>query len=148
MPIDKRTIMVVEHGTVLRVVKDALPSRPIDEVMAGKDVRAAAIPAAPSTFVPKGALRADAPADVDAILLAGRGLSAIVPAAHPGAEEQVVVPAVVVHVRPFDGMGASAVESDLAVQSAGGGCVFVQPHLVDVVPEGAEVEVVCGPNLD
>lgn len=134
--------MVVEHGTVRAVRKDALPAGPVDVVVAGEHGGAAAAEAAGARGVDKPARRARRAADADLVLGAGGGLARVVAAADALGPEQVVVARAVVHEAALLRVRARRLVGDLVRRRRGRVRVGRHGRLVQVAPEGAKVHVV------
>ena len=70
-------------------------------------------------------------------------IGGVVTATDSGGDEEIVVPGIIEHVGAFFGMGTGGVVGEVVGSGAagfgGGGC---HGYLVDVVPEGTEVETV------
>lgn len=106
--------MIIKHSpTVSSINQDPLPTRPIHIPMALKDLGAAARRAALAAGIDVGPVDVGAPAHADRVLLAGRGLGGLVPAADTRAEEEVVVRRAVVDEGALHCVAACGVVGDL-----------------------------------
>lgn len=72
----------------------------------------------------------------------------VIAAADSRREKEIVVTAILIHERSFDGVGPRGVIGDIIGRGSHGSCVGVHPGLVDVMPEGAKVHVVGSPVVE
>lgn len=92
----------------------------------------------------KASSRRAGSADLDLVLSTRRWASGVVAAADAAGEEEVVVAAILDHVGSLRGMGTAGVVLDLIACTGSFGGRRSHRGLVDVGPEGSEVQVLLG----